>query len=151
MHIYSTVRLVESISFGHLRTSHSVIWCNFVRSFVYFEDLLPSILQPYLDAVVDSPVAPFGSPVAVCVKVSLPLAQGSSDLTLKGQATLGMEGKRPLAQSAARHPKIARSHKSRNYAPNFSLLSRFNPRSLTTLMLPGKSLAIHYSNMPHSG
>ena len=68
--------------------------------------------------------------MAVCVKVSLPLAQGSSDLTHKGQATLVMGVKRPLAQTAARHPKIAQSHKSRNNAPKFQLFSGSLPSSL---------------------
>ena len=39
----------------------------------------------------------------------------------KGLLTFGTRVKRPFAQSAARHPKIAQSHKSCNNAPKFQL------------------------------
>ena len=54
------------------------------------------------------------------------LAQKSSDLPQRV--------KRPLAQSAAHHPKIAQSHKSHNNAPNLhsfqSLSTKFPPNPI---------------------
>ncbi len=46
----------------------------------------------------------------------------------KGLLTFGTRVKRPFAQSAARHPKIAQSYKSHNNSPKFQLFSGFLPR-----------------------
>lgn len=66
----------------------------------------------------------------------------------KGLLTFGTRVKRPFAQSAARRPKIAQSHKSCNKAPKFQLfpgslprISQRNPCEHTSEQIPRTSLA----------